>query len=99
MVGKLFLLLIGPDWSTTFLSFYPFLFAGFKDPLGQCLGQDGNFSRACENPLEYINWDGIHYTEAANKWIANRLQDGSFSAPNLPLKKSCQAILGSQYFL
>ncbi|KAL7589154.1 hypothetical protein Lser_V15G41092 [Lactuca serriola] len=72
---------------------------GFKDPLGQCLGQDGNFSRACENPLEYINWDGIHYTEAANKWIANRLQDGSFSAPNLPLKKSCQAILGSQYFL
>ncbi|KAL7589880.1 hypothetical protein Lser_V15G41094 [Lactuca serriola] len=68
---------------------------GFTDPLGQCIGQDGDFSRGCANPLEYISWDGVHYTEAGNKWIANRLQDGSFSAPKLPLMKACEAFLGS----
>ncbi|KAI3516125.1 hypothetical protein L1887_15035 [Cichorium endivia] len=68
---------------------------GFTDRFGQCIGQDGNFSKACVNPLEYISSDGVHYTETANKWIANRLQDGSFCAPKVPLAKACQTILGS----
>lgn len=68
---------------------------GFTDPLGQCNGQDGNYRKACVNPLEYISWDGVHYTETANKWIANRIQDGSFCIPKVPLAKACQTVLGS----
>lgn len=45
---------------------------------------------SCENPSKYINWDGIHYTEAANHWIANRIVDGSFSDPSIPIAELCQ---------
>ncbi|XP_024991768.1 GDSL esterase/lipase At3g26430-like isoform X1 [Cynara cardunculus var. scolymus] len=62
---------------------------GFTDPLGQCVAQDGS---VCANPLEYISWDGIHYTEAANKWIVNRLEDGSVCSPKIPLTKACQTL-------
>jgi phospholipase/lecithinase/hemolysin len=45
---------------------------------------------SCEDPSKYISWDGVHYTEAANQWIANRILDGSFSDPPLPIIHSCQ---------
>jgi len=45
---------------------------------------------SCEDPSKYISWDGVHYTEAANQWIANRILDGSFSDPPLPIAQSCQ---------
>ncbi|KAI3793717.1 hypothetical protein L1987_36338 [Smallanthus sonchifolius] len=50
--------------------------SGFTDPLGKCLWKDGDALKACANPLEYISWDGIHHTEAANKWVADHIQDG-----------------------
>lgn len=62
---------------------------GFTDPLGQCIAQNGSI---CTNPLEYISWDGVHYTETANKWVVNRLQDGSVCAPKIPLTKACQTL-------
>ncbi|KAK1415764.1 hypothetical protein QVD17_31550 [Tagetes erecta] len=62
---------------------------GFTDPLGKCVWKDGNVIKPCANPLQYINWDGIHYTEAANKWFANHLQDGSVSEPKIPLNEAC----------
>ncbi|XP_062013019.1 GDSL esterase/lipase At1g28580-like isoform X1 [Rosa rugosa] len=31
---------------------------------------------ACENPAQFINWDGIHFTEAAYRWIAKGLLRG-----------------------
>ncbi|XP_071717492.1 GDSL esterase/lipase At5g14450-like [Rutidosis leptorrhynchoides] len=65
---------------------------GFVDPLGKCLGQDGDDSKACANPYEYINWDGIHYTEAAKKWVANYIQDGSMCEPKIPLREACRAV-------
>ncbi|PWA98089.1 SGNH hydrolase-type esterase domain-containing protein [Artemisia annua] len=68
---------------------------GFTDPLGQCLGQDGDDNKPCANPSEYISWDGIHYTEAANKWIANNLQNGYASSPKVPLTEACQATSSS----
>ncbi|KAK2413686.1 GDSL esterase/lipase [Trifolium repens] len=46
---------------------------------------------SCEDPSKYISWDGVHYTEAANQWIANRILDGSFSDPPLPITHSCQS--------
>ncbi|XP_058739424.1 GDSL esterase/lipase At5g14450-like [Vicia villosa] len=46
--------------------------------------------KSCKDPSKYISWDGVHYTEAANKWVANRILNGSFSDPPLPITHSCQ---------
>ncbi|KAJ9554496.1 hypothetical protein OSB04_018541 [Centaurea solstitialis] len=62
---------------------------GFIDPLGQCMAQNRS---VCLNPLQYISWDGVHYTEAANKWIVSRLQDGSVCEPKIPLTEACQTL-------
>ena len=35
------------------------------------------FGTACADPSLYISWDGVHYTEVANRWIANRLINDS----------------------
>ncbi|PPS13854.1 hypothetical protein GOBAR_AA06740 [Gossypium barbadense] len=57
---------------------------GFKETLKACCGTGGlynyNLSRACgypplrrccNDPSSYMSWDGIHYTEAVNRLIAN----------------------------
>ncbi|KAG4179374.1 hypothetical protein ERO13_A10G102000v2 [Gossypium hirsutum] len=44
---------------------------------------------SCEDPSTYISWDGVHYTEAANHWIAGRLINGSFSDPPIPITRAC----------
>ncbi|KZV33221.1 hypothetical protein F511_16255 [Dorcoceras hygrometricum] len=76
---------------------------GFLDPLGYCCGRLGVvfcgekttlngtevYGDSCSNSSEYISWDGIHYTEAANKWISNRILDGSFSDPKIPIAEAC----------
>ncbi|KAL8550580.1 hypothetical protein ACS0TY_009128 [Phlomoides rotata] len=46
-------------------------------------------AESCEDPSVRINWDGIHFTEAASKWIFDRIVDGSFSDPPVPLKFAC----------
>lgn len=33
----------------------------------------------CSNFTTYVNWDGIHYTEAANKHVASRIFSGNYS--------------------
>ncbi|XP_071711490.1 GDSL esterase/lipase At1g54790 [Rutidosis leptorrhynchoides] len=35
----------------------------------------------CSDTTEYVNWDGIHYSEAANQHIANQILTGKFSDP------------------
>lgn len=40
-----------------------------------------------------MNWDGVHYTQAANKWIFNQIKDGSYSDPPIPLNKACHKTL------
>ncbi|KAK2983316.1 hypothetical protein RJ640_016054 [Escallonia rubra] len=80
---------------------------GFANPLGCCCGHYGDYhvecggkaivngsevyGASCSNPLEYISWDCIHYTEAANKWIANHILDGSFSDPQIPITEACHS--------
>ncbi|KAL2320186.1 hypothetical protein Fmac_029155 [Flemingia macrophylla] len=49
------------------------------------------FAGSCDDPSKYISWDGVHYTEAANRWIANKIINGSFSDPPLPIAHSCRA--------
>ncbi|XP_022993624.1 GDSL esterase/lipase At3g27950-like isoform X1 [Cucurbita maxima] len=49
------------------------------------------YGNPCKDPSRHISWDGIHYSEAANLWIANHILNGSFSDPPLPIDKACQA--------
>ncbi|XP_055829186.1 GDSL esterase/lipase At3g27950-like [Solanum dulcamara] len=78
---------------------------GFGDPLKFCCGwynkgyevacgQTGRvngreYGKACSNPTKYISWDGIHYTDAANVWLAKYILNGSFSDPPVPIEQSC----------
>ncbi|XP_075657050.1 GDSL esterase/lipase At3g27950-like [Castanea sativa] len=78
---------------------------GFVSPLGYCCGHLGVaacwqtsivngtevFAASCSDPSKHISWDGVHYTEAANKWVANHIVDGSLSDPLIPLTKSCHS--------
>nr|GMD19484.1 GDSL esterase/lipase At3g26430-like [Ipomoea batatas] len=45
--------------------------------------------KACRDPSVRINWDGVHYTEAANKWVFDKIVDGSYSDPPVPLRMAC----------
>lgn len=47
-------------------------------------------AKSCKDPSKVVSWDGAHYTEAANKWIFNRVVDGSYSHPPIPLNMACQ---------
>ncbi|XP_023551266.1 GDSL esterase/lipase At5g14450-like isoform X3 [Cucurbita pepo subsp. pepo] len=49
------------------------------------------YGNPCKDPSRHISWDGIHYSEAANLWIANHILNGSFSDPPLPIDKACRA--------
>ncbi|XP_074274390.1 GDSL esterase/lipase At4g01130-like isoform X1 [Silene latifolia] len=79
---------------------------GFVDPLGYCCKHSENKSlhcwsrqtingsvlhaTACSNPTQYISWDSIHYTEVANKWVADRIVDGFLSDPHVSLPNLIQ---------
>lgn len=76
---------------------------GFVDPLRCCCGSGAyvdcgkkrmvngteTFGAVCKNPSEYISWDGIHYTEAANKLLVNHIVNGSFSEPRVSITEAC----------
>ncbi|XP_073019041.1 GDSL esterase/lipase At5g14450-like isoform X1 [Primulina eburnea] len=47
------------------------------------------FGGSCGTADTYISWDGVHFSEAANHWIANRVLNGSYSDPPMPISKSC----------
>ncbi|XP_010511214.1 PREDICTED: GDSL esterase/lipase At1g54790 isoform X2 [Camelina sativa] len=38
-------------------------------------------AKACNDSSEYINWDGIHYTEAANNFVSSQILTGKYSDP------------------
>ncbi|KAI3945319.1 hypothetical protein MKW92_043893 [Papaver armeniacum] len=50
---------------------------GFVDPLDFCCCPEKVvvngmvYGGPFVNPLKHISWDGIHYSEAANEWVAN----------------------------
>ncbi|GMJ15949.1 Guard-cell-enriched GDSL Lipase 2 [Hibiscus trionum] len=56
---------------------------GFGETIRACCGAGGVYNytssrtcgyppvrQCCSDPSSYVSWDGIHYTEAANKWLA-----------------------------
>lgn len=46
-------------------------------------------AKSCKDPSVRINWDGIHFTEAANRWIFDQIVSGSFSDHSVPLSLAC----------
>ncbi|CAL0321795.1 unnamed protein product [Lupinus luteus] len=77
---------------------------GFVSPLEFCCGSyygyhidcgkkaivNGTvYGNPCKNPSQHISWDGIHYTQAANQWIAKHIIYGSFSDPPVPIGHAC----------
>ncbi|KAL4184153.1 hypothetical protein AMTRI_Chr11g158540 [Amborella trichopoda] len=54
---------------------------GFGNPLRACCGHGGNYAT--------INWDGVHYTQAVNQWVFEKIIGGTFSNPPTPLSQAC----------
>ncbi|XP_076883068.1 alpha-L-fucosidase 3-like [Bidens hawaiensis] len=52
-------------------------------------GKDIVVGKACEDPTVAIIWDGVHFTQAANKWIFDHIVNGSFSDPPTPISLAC----------
>ncbi|GAB2297914.1 hypothetical protein Dimus_031999 [Dionaea muscipula] len=52
-------------------------------------GTEVLLGRSCKDPSVAINWDGVHYTEAGNKWVFDRINDGFYSDPPISLKMAC----------
>lgn len=52
-------------------------------PCGQTKVVNGSSvtAKGCNDTTEYINWDGIHYTEAANQYVASQILTGKYSDP------------------
>ncbi|XP_027350402.1 GDSL esterase/lipase At4g01130-like [Abrus precatorius] len=44
---------------------------------------------ACDDPYNYVSWDGIHATEAANKLTTYAILNGSYSDPPFPFQEHC----------
>ncbi|KAK8542361.1 hypothetical protein V6N13_137066 [Hibiscus sabdariffa] len=38
-------------------------------------------AKACDDSSEYVNWDGIHYSEAANQYVSSQILTGKYSDP------------------
>ncbi|KAJ7294204.1 hypothetical protein O6H91_Y273900 [Diphasiastrum complanatum] len=65
----------------------------YNQQCGRSKTQIGNFDSiapACSNPSQYLNWDGVHYTEAANRYIARKILTEQFFEPAFPLNQLCQ---------
>ncbi|WCJ38561.1 GDSL-like Lipase/Acylhydrolase superfamily protein [Euphorbia peplus] len=52
-------------------------------------GKEEIIANSCKDPSVKIIWDGVHFTDSANKWIFNHILNGSFSDPPTPLHLSC----------
>ncbi|CAA2957402.1 GDSL esterase lipase At1g28590-like [Olea europaea subsp. europaea] len=75
---------------------------GFTSVLRACCGGGGpyNFNASawcsylsstdCDDPSKYVSWDGIHFTEAAYRWIAQGLFEGPYTNP--PIRTVCSSI-------
>ncbi|XP_059439262.1 GDSL esterase/lipase At1g54790-like [Corylus avellana] len=50
----------------------------------------------CNNTAEYVNWDGNHYTEAANEYVSSQILTGNYSDP--PPSVTAESLLGSKFF-
>ncbi|KAL2611994.1 hypothetical protein R1flu_023686 [Riccia fluitans] len=57
--------------------------------MSQVINNETVASTTCEEPSEYIIWDGVHTTEAANKYIAKQFFSGKYFYPRFDKLMSC----------
>ncbi|KAI9400278.1 hypothetical protein POPTR_002G216000v4 [Populus trichocarpa] len=50
----------------------------------------------CNDTAEYVNWDGNHYTEAANRYVSEQILAGNYSN-QLPLSINTPALTTSMF--
>ncbi|XAR59230.1 Sinapine esterase [Bertholletia excelsa] len=95
--------IIYADYYDAAMRFYlsPLKYGFSGGTLTACCGAGGTYNvntslqcgypptRACDDPSKYINWDGIHFTEAACRWISKGLLEGSYTIP--PILASCES--------
>ncbi|XP_039016975.1 GDSL esterase/lipase At5g14450-like [Hibiscus syriacus] len=48
------------------------------------------FGASCKNPSAFVSWDGVHYSQVANQYVADRTLNGSLSDPAIPITQACQ---------
>ncbi|KAL8027238.1 hypothetical protein ABFX02_14G082400 [Erythranthe guttata] len=76
---------------------------GFLSPLMACCGSGGppyNYERTvncgfpgyqvCDQDSRFVSWDGVHYTEAANAFIASKILSANYSTPSVTFDFFCQ---------
>ncbi|XP_031129397.1 GDSL esterase/lipase At1g28590-like isoform X3 [Ipomoea triloba] len=58
---------------------------GFNNTLSACCEgcMLSKSSTVCDDPSSFVNWDGIHFTEAAYEAIAQGLLHGPYTSPNV----------------
>ncbi|XAR51928.1 Alpha-L-fucosidase [Bertholletia excelsa] len=47
------------------------------------------FGASCATPSTFVSWDGVHYTEAANRYVADRTLNGTLVEPSIPITHAC----------
>ncbi|XWS44105.1 hypothetical protein CRYUN_Cryun15aG0016200 [Craigia yunnanensis] len=47
------------------------------------------YGRSCENPSVFISWDGVHYSQAGNQFVADHTLNGSLTDPPIPITQAC----------
>ncbi|KAK4477514.1 hypothetical protein RD792_016741 [Penstemon davidsonii] len=45
------------------------------------LNESSVTAKGCNDSTKYVNWDGIHYTEAVNLYVASEILTGKYSDP------------------
>jgi len=46
---------------------------------------------SCEDPSKRVSWDGVHFTEAANKFVFDQIVAGVLSDPPVALRQACHS--------
>ncbi|KAL2903459.1 hypothetical protein RDABS01_002169 [Bienertia sinuspersici] len=53
-------------------------------------GKEVLIAKSCDDPSIRVSWDGIHFTEAANKWIFDQIaKNASYIDPPISLAMAC----------
>ncbi|OEL17442.1 GDSL esterase/lipase [Dichanthelium oligosanthes] len=57
-------------------------------PCGHTVSLNGKLvtAKGCSDSTEFVNWDGIHYTEASNFHVASQILTGKYSDPPFVVK-------------
>uniref|UniRef100_A0A0E0QAI0 Esterase n=2 Tax=Oryza TaxID=4527 RepID=A0A0E0QAI0_ORYRU len=46
--------------------------------------------KSCDDPSRSVSWDGVHFTEAANRFVFELIVGGKLSDPPVPLRQACR---------